>query len=90
MHDSFIQHATNVTVTRHAACAGPANLRNAPDRLRIMVRDHLADFPFGNVQTMANSPMRVGLHTGMFEYLRLTEVHGEPLGVSGAALEAGN
>ena len=73
--DSFVQHATDVTVAGHAAGPGTADLRDAADRLRVVLDDRFADFAFGDVQTMTDRPMGFGVNVILGESL-LTEVHG--------------
>ena len=70
--DSFVQHATDVTVAGHAAGTGTADLRDAADGLRVVLGDRFADFALGDVQTMTDRPMGFGVNVILGESL-LTE-----------------
>jgi hypothetical protein len=73
--DAFVEHAPNVPVTRHAAPAGPANLRHALHGLRFVCGNGFADFAFRHVQTMAQGPGSCGGCRSVSRSVALTEIH---------------
>lgn len=63
-------------MTRHATAARATDLGNAPNGLGVMDSDGIADFLLGDIQTMTERPMRVGVARAC-EGVRVTEVHGK-------------
>ena len=72
---AFVEHPSDVTVTRHASSSGTANLRHAANGLRFVLRDDFANFAFRYVQTMTEGPMSFGGCLSVSRTVRVTEIH---------------
>jgi hypothetical protein len=75
---AFVEHSANMAMARHATATGTTDLGDAANGLRIVLGNCVANFPFADIQTMADHPMGFGVN-GVLDESLLTEVHGKTL-----------
>lgn len=54
IHDSFVQHAADMSMARHTTGPRATDLRDPPDRLWVVFIDGRPNFVFGHVQAMTD------------------------------------